>query len=478
MSPARILITIANFGTGSRKYLDQVIAEARGMPWPHDIVVVSDIPKDLGPDVQVRVGLPARNPWTLPFAHKPVLAEQVEAYDLFIYTEDDVPITARNVQAFLDATPHLASDELAGFLRTERARGGETWFPDVHGHFRWDPGSVRARGPYRCAYFTNEHAGCYMLTQDQLRLALKSGGFLTPPHQGRYGWPESAATDIYTGCGFRKMICISHLEDFCVPHLPNKYVGRMGIEAKYVHQQITALTRQGVPARKKLWLTEETRMGKTRWSKNLYAPVNTEVLEMLLKHVRTVLSIGCDLGRTERELVARGVHVVGIPTDSVTASCAAAAGVKIIDAELDDALKALGDQRFDAILCLDVLHLTPDPVNVCRSARVLLREGGLFIASVPHTGNAGTRVRGLLGKHGYRDVGNYPKVGVQWFTERLIHRMYTQCGLEVVRVKRSVSARYQRLNRLTRGLAEQSIAAELFVVGKTTAASAVPKADG
>lgn len=468
MNPHRILVAIANYGTGNRQYLNRVLREYRSMPWQVDIVVLSNIPKDLGPGVEVVVGLPSRDPWSLPFAHKKVFAERADQYDHFIYAEDDILITRRNVEAFLEASQELFSDELAGFLRTEQRPDGELSFPDVHMSFRWDPRPAQ-RGPYCCAYFSNEHAGVYMLTADQLRRVIASGGYLVEPHFGRYGLPESAATDPYTRCGFRKLICISHLEDFCVPHLPNKYVGQMGVEAKVIRQQVAKLMERELPMRRQPWLTLETRMQKRRWSHDCYRPAKPEVLEALPKDAKCVLSIGCDLGATERELVRRGVHVVGIPTDPVIAASASASGIEILDAGLDEALALVGNRRFDAVLCLDVLHLVPDPVDVCRRARALLRDGGVLVVSAPHTGHAGTRVRQLLGYPEYRDVGNYARGGVQWVTERVIRRMFNRSGLRVGRVNRYVSDRFRRLNRVTGGVGEKLIAAEFLISGTAEA---------
>jgi 2-polyprenyl-3-methyl-5-hydroxy-6-metoxy-1,4-benzoquinol methylase len=464
-----MLVGIANYGTGNRQHLERLLHEYRGMPWQVDVVIFSNIPKDFGPGVEVIVGVPTSDPWSLPFAHKKVLAERVDRYDLFIYSEDDTLITRHNVEAFLDASRFLPPDDLAGFIRTEQCPDGSLSFPEVHGSFRWDPESVRTHGPYVSAYFSNEHAACYLLTRQQLKRAIASGGFLVPPHEGRYDLMVSAATDVYTQCGFRKVICVSHLDDFCVPHLPNKYIGRIGLEEKYVRQQIAALTRPGAAAVKKHWATEETRMNRSRWSRELYSPVNTEALELLPKDVKTVLSIGCDLGSTERELVARGVHVAGIPTDSVTASCAAAGGVEIIDAELDEAIARLRDRRFDAILCLDVLHLTADPVALCRSARKLMRPGGVFVVSTPQTGHVGNKVRRLLRSPANGEAVDYPTAGVQWVTERGVRRMFRRCGFRVDRVKRYVSDKGRRLNRLTGGLAEALLAAEFLITGTAKA---------
>ena len=96
-------------------------------------------------------------------------------------------------------------------------------------------------GDFILAYFTNEHAACYLLTQKQLRNAIQSGGFLVSPHEGPYDLLCTAATDPYTQCGFKKMICISHLEDFIVPHLSSKYAGKLGVGDKDFLRQIESL---------------------------------------------------------------------------------------------------------------------------------------------------------------------------------------------------------------------------------------------
>ncbi len=91
------------------------------------------------------------------------------------------------------------------------------------------------------AQFTNAHSACYILTRDQLRRAIASGGFMTEPYEAEYDMLCSAATDPYTRCGFTKVVNISRLEDSLLPHLPNKYVGVMGTELSIFQQQIEAL---------------------------------------------------------------------------------------------------------------------------------------------------------------------------------------------------------------------------------------------
>jgi hypothetical protein len=100
----KVLVAIANYGTGNRQHLERLIAEYQAMPRQVDIVVLSNVPKALPRGVDVRVGLPARNPWSLPFAHRRLFAERRNDYDLYIYSEDDTLVRASNIDAFLEAS--------------------------------------------------------------------------------------------------------------------------------------------------------------------------------------------------------------------------------------------------------------------------------------------------------------------------------------------------------------------------------------
>src|SRR5690242_6563867 len=102
------------------------------MPWSVDIVVLSNIPKELPGDVEVLIGLPdPSNPWSLPFAHRALFAERRDRYDLFIYSEDDTLVRQGNIEAFLEASQMLRADEIAGFLRSEVDPAGAMFVSSV-----------------------------------------------------------------------------------------------------------------------------------------------------------------------------------------------------------------------------------------------------------------------------------------------------------------------------------------------------------
>jgi SAM-dependent methyltransferase len=403
----KILVAIANYGTKNEGYLQQLLAEYRRMPFEVDVVVLSNIPKELGKDVEVRVGLPAKNPWSLPFGHKPLFAERVSKYDLFIYTEDDTLITERNIRAFLEATRILPQDKIAGFLRYETSPDGRRHISSAHGNFHWLPESLQTCCGEHYARFTNDHSACYILTRHHLEAALASGGFLTEPYEAEYDMLCSAATDPYTRCGFTKAINISRIEDFLLPHLPNKYIGLFGTEYSIFAAQIEAL--------KEIALTRRPVSHALSGicpsclhpsSKNYYEPLCAELVRLVPPQARSVLSLGMGTGATECELVKLGLEVTAIPLDSVIGAFAEKAGVKTILCDLQSGPGILEGRRFDCLLMQNLLCLYPDPPALIASYVKLLRKNGTVLLTEPNLGNIQTTVRRLFrkaspnGRHG------------------------------------------------------------------------------
>jgi hypothetical protein len=226
----RILVAIANYGPYRFGYLDKVITTYQRMPHRVDLVVHSDRIKRVPLGTRLVVSQPTPDPCSLPFAHKRLFAERQDDYDLFVYTEDDILIGEHNLAAFLEASAVLPQDEIAGLFRYERDGAGRVFFVDAHPPWDWVVGSVAARGRYTFATFSNAHSGCYVLTRSHLRRVVRSGGYLVPPHDGFCDMRESAATDPYTRCGLTRRLCVSHLDRFLIHHLPNNYVGVLGME--------------------------------------------------------------------------------------------------------------------------------------------------------------------------------------------------------------------------------------------------------
>lgn len=346
---------------------------------PHDVHVVvnTEVARDYPDGVENVVGLPTENPRSLPFAHRTLFAERVDDHDLFIYVEDDTLVEARHVDMFLDAAARLPEGEVAGFLRFERYHPERRSICSVHSSYRWDPASIAVLDGARFAHFTNLHAACYMLTQDQLRRCIDSGGYLVAPHAGRYQMLESAATDPYTQCGLRKMISLDRLDDALLHHLPELYLGRLGEQEERMRIGVEAL-RPGLDQRSAI--EPDTTLPTFLWDLDLYLRLPGPVLDLVDGTHRRVLTIGGGGGRAEQQLLDRGAFVTSVPVDAVLGSQLAADGVTVTAPDLDEALDSLAGSEFDLVVFADTLAFMPDPAAIVSRAAGLLADGGAVVA--------------------------------------------------------------------------------------------------
>jgi 2-polyprenyl-3-methyl-5-hydroxy-6-metoxy-1,4-benzoquinol methylase len=486
----RVLVVISSWGTSNDHYLSRLVAEYRAMPFDVDIVVLSNVHREVAPGVEVVVEAvkpgplwpvvgQVQRPWMLrhayrewkrhlefPFGHKQILASRVGAYDLFVFSEDDTLLTERNIRAFLEVSSDLRDDEIAGFLRYEQQADGNRNFPEVHGHFHWDPSSVRVRGGQTFAFFTNEHSACYVLTQKQLRRAIDTGNYLVGPHTEKYDLLCTVATDPYTQCGFEKLICVSRLEDFLIHHLPNKYVGtEFGVDDSVLAPQVDALLRIGMNCHRPASLfNAETKLKYAKFSKSYYERVRPEVVSAIPNTTQTVLSIGCGWGATEEWLTDKGIRVTAMPLDPVIASHAGTKGMEVVAGDFAAAHAKLAEKRFDCLLLSNVLHLVPDPVEVLSSFKGLLSPAGVSVALVPNT----NRQKEVTSKNGRATgpTGNFQQTGIHATSHKTLRSWFGRSGMQVQSIKNILSPRAGKYRRFTLGLADSSLASEFLAVAR------------
>jgi len=461
----KMLVAIASYGTGNDDYLARLIREYHSMSFPVDIVVLSNVEKNLGSGVEVVVGLPYVIPWTLPFPHKQIFADRLNDYDLFLYSEDDMLITERNICAFLEASQSLPENEVPGFLRFEESAQGRN-YPEFHGHFHWDTASVHQDGDYTSAFFTNEHAGCYLLTRAQLKRAIESGGYLVGPHAWKYDLLCSAATDPYTQCGVQKVICISHIDDFLIHHLPNKYVGtEFGIGENEFRRQVQTLLEMAKRGERNPSLfPTESKIKAGFFSKGYYERPPEQLASILPVGVRTVLSIGSGCGATEAWLASKGLKVTAVPLDSVISSCTEATGVEIVHGGFAAVQKQLAGRTFDCLLLLNVLHLVEDPVALLASFEKLLSKGSVVISLVPNM--ARTAMPWSKARRDGIVVVDYEKSGAHYVSLRVIRSWFNKAGMRVKDTVRIMTPRAQSLSDLVFGLADSSLTSEFISISE------------
>jgi 2-polyprenyl-3-methyl-5-hydroxy-6-metoxy-1,4-benzoquinol methylase len=465
MDNLKILVVIANYGTKNDAFLHQLLDEYASMSFEVHPVVLTNVPKGLGDSVEVIVERPRGDPWSFPFAHKKILADRIMSHDLFIYSEDDTLINEQNIRAFLNADSLLADDEVAGFMRSEMSLDGTLSVSTVHGHFHWNPPSVVLRGPYLFARFTNDHSGSYILTRKQLHRAIESGGFLVGPHQGKYHLPETAATDPYTQCNLKKLVCISRIEDFVLPHLPNKYVGRLGLRDSEFFRQIKALEDVYYKRRPSAsLLLQETHVANCKWAKSYYESVRRDLLELIPHACRRILSYGCGWGALEEELMKRGTDVTAVPLDAVIGAAAEARGIRVVYGSPKEALASVSQERFDAIVATNILHLCSNPQELLISFAPLLAPQGAVLATIPNLQQLPVRLRRLKGEESYRALGNFEQSGIQLASKKMIRDWFQSAGLKITRTVPLIPDRARSAAKLLGKLGHGMLASEFIVL--------------
>ena len=452
----KILVAIANYGKKNRAFAEQLIENFRNFQADVDIVVLSEADKSFGEDVEVRVGLPTNNPWSLPFAHRDLFAERKNDYDVFIYTEDDTEILEQHVIRFLEVTEQLPKNMLAGFIRYEIGPDNKSYYSTVHGHYHWDVGTLFRIGEWVFSRYTNDHSACFILTRQQLVQCIESGGFLVQPHEGPYDMLCSAATDPYTQCGFTKVLCVSHIEEFSLHHLPDIYLGRIGIDREEINRQVAQLIEVESSQDPCGPLIRSPKCSKPSFAGKIYYDgIQDAVIDLIPRECSRVLSVGCERGLTESELVKRGHQVTAVPMDCVIAESPKMRGVKVTTPDFDIAARELDGEKFDVIWFNNLLGYVAEPADLIRRHRNFLNDAGRIIVSFDNHRS----LRGLKRRLRNRSVSEFFKSNLP-FEESGFHRTHAgmvaswlrQAGFDPTMRNFQIEKRFSRVSKLTMGL--------------------------
>ncbi|MFX0000785.1 MAG: hypothetical protein ACFE88_11770 [Candidatus Hermodarchaeota archaeon] len=293
----KLLVVLVNYGTKQLKYLEKMINEFQSMKFEVDIVIHSNIALDYE-NVEVKV-IKLDNYEHLPFTTRKTIYERRYDYDLYIYSENDHLITQKNIESFLKVTEILPKNYIAGFFQFEK-HDGKAFYPAYHKNFRWDIENAFKIGDYIFAQFTNVHQASFILTRKQLNRVINNFDFLNETFKTKYSlkyrlgesfWHRfrkfyrkylnryyhfsrknfilslfnrfienndflnnilnlnysikcRAGTDIYMYAGLKKVIPISHFDDFLIHHMPNNYKGRLGKSNNYMRKEIEKIIKK------------------------------------------------------------------------------------------------------------------------------------------------------------------------------------------------------------------------------------------
>jgi SAM-dependent methyltransferase len=463
-----MLVAIASYGTAQDHYLEKLLSEYRKIKAEKRIVVLTDRIKHVD-GAELLIGLPSRNPYSLPFAHRKLFADNADKFDLFMYTEDDTLLTEKHIESFLSAQERLKDGEIAGFIRSETSPEGKKYITSINTHFRWFPDSVVEREGELFAQLSNQHSGCFIATRQQLNRAVESGGFLVEPYMGTYGMLESAASDIYTRCGLRRLICVSRIQDFIVPHLPNKYYLKMGIpleELEFQTRSLDELNRNG------RWngslFNPLTTLPGFRGSKVLFEKPDEKLLEIVPSSAKNLLSIGCGWGENELWLGRKGVDVTAVPIDTVFADALRRRGIRTVEGPFDEVIQCLNGKQFDAVLMADVLHLVENPLKWLQEIKNRIAPGGYLIAGVKNICEVLSWVRDWRDGRRRHFSPKFEENGVQAVSLKKLRRWCRSSGLEVIEIIPLIGSTRRIVRQIGRGPLKEKLSERFILKAKRT----------
>jgi len=93
----------------------------------------------------------------------------------------------------------------------------------------------------------------------------------------------------------------------------------------------------------------------------------------------------------------------------------------------------LGDERYDAVVCADVLEHLPEPAAALHKLKRNAVPGALFIVSVPNVAHISIRLMLLAGRFPRMDKGILDRGHLHFFTRRTAGDMLEEAGLRVER---------------------------------------------
>ncbi len=168
---------------------------------------------------------------------------------------------------------------------------------------------------------------------------------------------------------------------------------------------------------------------KSRWSSH------GTILRKLATASRqsSILDVGTATGYLGEQLHKKGfVRVDGVESVPAWADQASAHYEKIYRTDLEAAVWPWESQKYDFIICADILEHLKDPWAVLKRMRGCLAPGGTLIISLPNVAHWSMRLLLLCGRFRYSESGILDKDHLRFFTYASARALISQAGLKPI----------------------------------------------
>lgn len=157
-----------------------------------------------------------------------------------------------------------------------------------------------------------------------------------------------------------------------------------------------------------------------------------EVLKLVPPSAARVLDVGCSSGLLGRSIKQRQpAEVIGLELNPAVADLARVHLDNVLNVNIESDNAEFPNDRFDCVICADVLEHLMRPLGVLKKIRSWLTPSGRLVASIPNVGHH-TVISGLLdGTWDYQSAGLLDIDHVRFFTLTEIEKLYERAGFKI-----------------------------------------------
>jgi len=153
---------------------------------------------------------------------------------------------------------------------------------------------------------------------------------------------------------------------------------------------------------------------------------------VLIPHGSQVLEVGCAAGHMTQALKRQGCEVTAIELDAALASMARPLCRRMVVGNIEELdLDAEVREKFDVVLCGDVLEHLTNPAAVLQKLKRRLSSSGHFVVSLPNVAHGSVRLSLLEGRFTYVKEGLVDASHLRFFTLDSIQELFNRNGLEI-----------------------------------------------
>lgn len=162
----------------------------------------------------------------------------------------------------------------------------------------------------------------------------------------------------------------------------------------------------------------------------------------LVGNGKKVLELGCSVGTQSRILTEKlGCDVTGVELNPMAAHQAKAYCSRVVVGNLDqiDFETEFHNQKFDVILCADVLEHIYEPTAMLRKVKSVISSDGYVVASIPNIVHIALIFEMLQGRFDYRDKGLLDESHIRFFTRSTLIRTFSEAGFKLEHLDRGLT---------------------------------------